>query len=55
MACARHELRLQDGARCGFFLGDGPGVGKGRQIAATALNYFCQGKTKAVWCAAVRV
>jgi hypothetical protein len=26
--------RLQDGSRGGFFLGDGAGVGKGRQIAA---------------------
>lgn len=24
----------------------GPGVGKGRQIAATIFNYFCRGKTK---------
>jgi hypothetical protein len=24
----------------------GPGVGKGRQIAAIAFNYFCRGKTK---------
>lgn len=23
LACARHELRLPDGARAGFFLGDG--------------------------------
>lgn len=42
MACARHEVRLHDGSRAGFFLGDGPGVGKGRQIAAAALHYFCQ-------------
>jgi hypothetical protein len=25
LACARHELRLPDGARAGFFLGDGEG------------------------------
>lgn len=24
----------------------GPGVGKGRQIAATIFNYFCRNKTK---------
>ena len=83
LACARHEKRMEDGSRGGFFLGDGrclismqcspqsahrsqqmllclslvqhqlkggsssgPGVGKGRQISATIMNYFCQGKTK---------
>eukprot|EP00775_Hariotina_reticulata_P014309 gene14309-36_t len=46
LACARHEHKLPDGTRAGFFLGDGPGVGKGRQIAAIAFNYFCRGKTK---------
>ena len=30
-ADARHSLHLPSGARAGFFLGDGPGVGKGRQ------------------------
>eukprot|EP00878_Enallax_costatus_P023440 GHUV01024933.1.p1 GENE.GHUV01024933.1~~GHUV01024933.1.p1 ORF type:complete len:410 (+),score=80.43 GHUV01024933.1:835-2064(+) len=49
LACARHEQKLPDGSRAGFFLGDGPGVGKGRQIAATIFNYFCRGKTKALW------
>ncbi len=34
LACARHEHFLPNGHRAGFFLGDGPGVGKGRQIAA---------------------
>jgi len=34
LACARHETFLPDGQRAGFYLGDGPGVGKGRQIAA---------------------
>ena len=34
LACARHEHFLPNGQRAGFFLGDGPGVGKGRQIAA---------------------
>ena len=32
-ACQQHELRLPDGARRGFFLGDGVGLGKGRQLA----------------------
>lgn len=30
----------------GFFLGDGPGVGKGRQIAALILENFCRERTK---------
>lgn len=34
LACARHETFLANGQRAGFYLGDGPGVGKGRQIAA---------------------
>lgn len=34
LACARHETFLPNGQRAGFYLGDGPGVGKGRQIAA---------------------
>ncbi|MDQ3256785.1 MAG: strawberry notch family protein, partial [Acidobacteriota bacterium] len=29
----RHELRLPDGARGGFYVGDGTGVGKGRILA----------------------
>jgi hypothetical protein len=32
-ASVKHEQRLRGGQRAGFFLGDGPGVGKGRQIA----------------------
>lgn len=32
-ACQRHQLMLAGGTRAGFFLGDGAGVGKGRQIA----------------------
>ena len=32
-ACQRHRTILPDGTRAGFFLGDGAGVGKGRQIS----------------------
>ncbi|PKU73497.1 hypothetical protein MA16_Dca008061 [Dendrobium catenatum] len=32
-ACQRHLQHLQNGARAGFFIGDGAGVGKGRTIA----------------------
>lgn len=32
-ACQRHELLSPSGQRYGFLLGDGAGVGKGRQLA----------------------
>lgn len=35
--------------RRGFFIGDGTGVGKGREIAGVILDNFGQGRTKAVW------
>ena len=37
-ACQRHQLMLAGGTRAGFFLGDGAGVGKGRQIAGLVRN-----------------
>ena len=44
-----HEQKLPDGRRKGFFVGDGTGVGKGRQIAGIILDNFMQGRNKAVW------
>lgn len=44
-----HNQMLPDGSRKGFFIGDGTGVGKGRQIAGIILDNFMQGRTKAVW------
>ena len=44
-----HSQMLPDGSRRGFFIGDGTGVGKGRQIAGIILDNFMQGRTKAVW------
>lgn len=44
-----HSQTLPDGRRKGFFIGDGTGVGKGRQIAGIILDNFMQGRTKAVW------
>lgn len=35
--------------RQGWFLGDGTGAGKGRQIAGVILDNFLHGRTKAVW------
>jgi hypothetical protein len=35
--------------RKGFFLGDGTGVGKGRQISAIIADNVARGRTKALW------
>eukprot|EP00798_Chlamydomonas_sp_ICE-L_P028196 gene28196-31292_t len=37
------------GERCGFMIGDGAGVGKGRQIAAVIMDNFARGRRKHVW------
>jgi hypothetical protein len=46
---SQHELRLPNGHRCGFFMGDGAGVGKGGQQAAIILHHFLHGRRKALW------
>ncbi|XP_064639306.1 uncharacterized protein LOC135494911 [Lineus longissimus] len=48
-ACQRHQLILPNGTRAGFFIGDGAGVGKGRQISGIVLDNFCRGRTQHVW------
>jgi predicted RNA methylase len=35
--------------RKGFFIGDGTGVGKGREVAGIILDNWNQGRTRAVW------
>ena len=35
-ACQRHEAFLPNGERAGFFLGDGVGLGKGRQVSGAS-------------------
>ncbi len=35
--------------RRGFFLGDGTGCGKGRQVAGIIMDNWLQGRRKAVW------
>lgn len=47
-----HEQLLGDGRRKGYFIGDGTGVGKGRQISGIILDNFLQGRKKAVWISA---
>ncbi len=48
-ACQRHLKWLGDGSRAGFFIGDGAGVGKGRQIAGIMLDNMCRGRRRHVW------
>ncbi len=44
-----HGRFLTSGEREGFFIGDGTGVGKGREISGIILDNFRQGRRKAVW------
>ncbi|KAL1504501.1 hypothetical protein AB1Y20_010904 [Prymnesium parvum] len=46
----RHMQENADGSRRGFFIGDGTGVGKGRQIAAIIIDNYIQGRRRAIWC-----
>ena len=45
----RHEQRLPDGARGGFYVGDGTGVGKGRILAGIIADNWNQGRQRALW------
>lgn len=48
-ALQQHERRLPFGSRAGFYVGDGTGVGKGREGAAVILENFLLGRKRAVW------
>ncbi|WJX93222.1 udp-glycosyltransferase [Trifolium repens] len=48
-ACQRHLHHLPNGARAGFFVGDGAGVGKGRTIAGLIWENWHHGRRKALW------
>ncbi|KAK7504954.1 hypothetical protein BaRGS_00003982 [Batillaria attramentaria] len=48
-ACQRHQMILANGQRAGFFIGDGAGVGKGRQIAGIVLDNIARGRTRHIW------
>ncbi|XP_019432321.1 PREDICTED: protein strawberry notch isoform X2 [Lupinus angustifolius] len=45
----RHLQHLPNGARAGFFIGDGAGVGKGRTIAGLIWENWHHGRKKALW------
>lgn len=44
-----HQEIMPNGERMGFFIGDGTGVGKGREIAGILLDNWNQGRKKAIW------
>jgi hypothetical protein len=44
-----HTQTLPNGERRGFFIGDGTGVGKGREISGIVLDNLRQGRRRAVW------
>lgn len=44
-----HEKHIPDGPRMGYFIGDGTGVGKGREIAGIILDNWNQGRRKHLW------
>lgn len=45
----RHEQRLPNGARGGFMVGSGTGVGKGRILAGIIFDNWNQGRRRALW------
>jgi hypothetical protein len=53
-ACQKHLERLPDGYRAGFMIGDGAGVGKGRQISGIILDNFARGRRRHVWISSSR-
>ncbi|CAJ2659094.1 unnamed protein product [Trifolium pratense] len=48
-ACQRHLQHIRNGARAGFFIGDGAGVGKGRTVAGLIWENWHHGRKKALW------
>ncbi len=44
-----HEQLLANGQRKGYFIGDGTGVGKGREISGIIMDNMAHGRTKAIW------
>eukprot|EP01041_Mallomonas_annulata_P007017 gene7017-14279_t len=51
-AAQAHTCFLKSGERKGFFLGDGAGVGKGRQLAGIILENSAMGRHKHIWLSA---
>ena len=47
-ACQKHQEFLPNNHRCGFLIGDGAGVGKGRTIAGMIYESYLVGRKKAL-------
>jgi len=48
-ASQAHLKTLPNGDRAGFFVGDGAGVGKGRQMAGIIAENYARGRTRHLW------
>ncbi|RVE49107.1 hypothetical protein evm_006228 [Chilo suppressalis] len=48
-AAQAHAHTLPGGARAGFLIGDGAGVGKGRTIAGIIFENYLKGRKRAIW------
>jgi hypothetical protein len=48
-ACQRYATKLPNKERSGFFIGDGAGMGKGREIAGLVIENMLHGRTKSLW------
>jgi hypothetical protein len=48
-ACQAHLTKVPGGDRSGFMIGDGAGVGKGRQIAGIVVDNFARGRKRHIW------
>ncbi|MCB2007210.1 MAG: strawberry notch family protein, partial [Rhodoferax sp.] len=49
MAGAAHQQKLPDGKRRGYFVGDGTGVGKAREIVGIMYDNMRQGRKRHIW------
>lgn len=45
----RHSQALPGGQKAGFLIGDGPGVGKTRELATITLDNWNQGRKRTLW------